>query len=66
LTVEQWRRVIDVNLTAVFLCTRAAFPLMKEQTPSGGQIINNGSISAHAPRPTPLPTPPASTPSPAS
>jgi NAD(P)-dependent dehydrogenase (short-subunit alcohol dehydrogenase family) len=51
LTFEQWRRVIDVNLTGAFLCTQAAFRLMKEQTPRGGRIINNGSISAHAPRP---------------
>jgi NAD(P)-dependent dehydrogenase (short-subunit alcohol dehydrogenase family) len=51
LTVEQWRRVVDVNLTGVFLCTQAAFRLMKEQSPRGGRIINNGSISAHTPRP---------------
>jgi NAD(P)-dependent dehydrogenase (short-subunit alcohol dehydrogenase family) len=51
LTVEQWRRVVDVNLTGVFLCTQAAFRLMKTQTPRGGRIINNGSISAHTPRP---------------
>lgn len=51
LTFEQWRRVVDVNLTGAFLCTQAAFRLMKEQTPRGGRIINNGSISAHAPRP---------------
>jgi NAD(P)-dependent dehydrogenase (short-subunit alcohol dehydrogenase family) len=51
LTVEQWRRVVDVNLTGAFLCTQEAFRLMKEQTPRGGRIINNGSISAHAPRP---------------
>jgi NAD(P)-dependent dehydrogenase (short-subunit alcohol dehydrogenase family) len=51
LTVEQWRRVVDVNLTGVFLCTQAAFRLMKNQTPRGGRIINNGSISAHTPRP---------------
>lgn len=51
LTVEQWRRVVDVNLTGPFLCTRAAFRLMKEQTPRGGRIINNGSISATTPRP---------------
>ncbi len=51
LTIEQWRRVIDVNLTGVFLCTRAAFRLMKAQIPRGGRIINNGSISAHTPRP---------------
>ena len=56
LTVEQWRRVIDVNLTGAFLCTQAAFRLMKDQTPSGGRIINNGSISAHAPRPHSHPT----------
>jgi NAD(P)-dependent dehydrogenase (short-subunit alcohol dehydrogenase family) len=55
LTVEQWRLVIDVNLTGVFLCTRAAFRLMKEQTPRGGRIINNGSISAHTPRPNSAP-----------
>jgi NAD(P)-dependent dehydrogenase (short-subunit alcohol dehydrogenase family) len=51
LTVEQWRRVVDVNLTGPFLCTQAAFRLMKEQTPRGGRILNNGSISAHVPRP---------------
>jgi NAD(P)-dependent dehydrogenase (short-subunit alcohol dehydrogenase family) len=51
LTPEQWRQVIDVNLTGAFLCTREAFRLMKAQTPRGGRIINNGSISAHAPRP---------------
>ena len=51
LTFEQWRRVIDVNLTGAFFCTQAAFRLMKEQTPRGGRIINNGSISAHVPRP---------------
>jgi NAD(P)-dependent dehydrogenase (short-subunit alcohol dehydrogenase family) len=51
LSLEQWRRVVDVNLTGAFLCTQAAFRLMKTQTPRGGRIINNGSISAHAPRP---------------
>jgi NAD(P)-dependent dehydrogenase (short-subunit alcohol dehydrogenase family) len=51
LSFEQWRRAVDVNLTGAFLCTQAAFRLMKEQTPRGGRIINNGSISAHAPRP---------------
>src|SRR5262245_57671887 len=51
LTVDEWRRVVDVNLTGTFLCTRAAMRLMKEQDPRGGRIINNGSISAHAPRP---------------
>ena len=55
LTVEQWRRVVDVNLTGAFLCTQAAFRLMKEQTPRGGRIINNGSISAYAPRPNSAP-----------
>jgi NAD(P)-dependent dehydrogenase (short-subunit alcohol dehydrogenase family) len=51
LTLDQWRRVVDVNLTGAFLCTQAAFRLMKDQTPRGGRIINNGSISAHTPRP---------------
>ncbi len=55
LTLEQWRRVIDVNLTGVFLCTQEAFRLMKSQTPRGGRIINNGSISAQAPRPNSAP-----------
>jgi len=55
LTVEQWRQVVDVNLTGAFLCTQAAFRLMKQQTPQGGRIINNGSISAHAPRPNSAP-----------
>jgi NAD(P)-dependent dehydrogenase (short-subunit alcohol dehydrogenase family) len=50
-SLEHWRRVVDVNLTGAFLCTRAAFRLMKDQDPRGGRIINNGSISAHAPRP---------------
>jgi NAD(P)-dependent dehydrogenase (short-subunit alcohol dehydrogenase family) len=49
--IAAWRRVVDVNLTGAFLCTRAAFRLMKDQDPQGGRIINNGSISAHAPRP---------------
>jgi NAD(P)-dependent dehydrogenase (short-subunit alcohol dehydrogenase family) len=51
LSFEQWRRVVDVNLTGAFLCTQAAIRLMKEQKPRGGRIINNGSLSAHAPRP---------------
>lgn len=51
LTVEQWKAVVDINLTGVFLCTQAAMRWMKSQTPRGGRIINNGSISAHAPRP---------------
>ena len=55
LTLEQWRRVVDVNLTGAFLCTQEAVRLMKSQTPRGGRIINNGSISAHAPRPNSAP-----------
>jgi NAD(P)-dependent dehydrogenase (short-subunit alcohol dehydrogenase family) len=51
LTIEQWRSVVDVNLTGAFLCAREAFRLMKTQTPRGGRIINNGSISAYVPRP---------------
>ena len=51
LTFEQWKTVVDINLTGAFLCTQEAFKLMKAQTPRGGRIINNGSISAHAPRP---------------
>ncbi len=54
-TAEQWRRVVDVNLTGVFLCTQAAFRLMKAQTPRGGRIINNGSLSAQVPRPNSAP-----------
>ena len=50
-TVEQWKAVVDVNLTGAFLCTQQAFLLMKSQQPQGGRIINNGSISAHVPRP---------------
>jgi len=55
LTFDEWRKVVDVNLTGMFLCTRAAFRLMKDQDPRGGRIINNGSISAHAPRPNSAP-----------
>ena len=51
LSVEQWKAVVDVNLTGMFLCAQAAIRLMKSQKPRGGRIINNGSISAHAPRP---------------
>ena len=51
LTVEEWKSVGDVNLTGTFLCTQQAFLLMKSQQPQGGRIINNGSISAHVPRP---------------
>lgn len=55
LSVAQWKAVLDTNLTGVFLCSRAAFALMKSQSPRGGRIINNGSISAHAPRPNTVP-----------
>ena len=55
LRTEEWRRVIEVNLTGAFLCTQAAFRLMKEQTPCGGRIINNGSLSAYVPRPNSAP-----------
>lgn len=51
ITPEEWRHVVDVNLNGAFYCARAAFALMKAQSPRGGRIINNGSISAHAPRP---------------
>jgi NAD(P)-dependent dehydrogenase (short-subunit alcohol dehydrogenase family) len=51
LSFEQWKNVVDINLTGVFLCTQEAIRIMKEQSPRGGRIINNGSISAHAPRP---------------
>ena len=51
LSFEEWKAVVDVNLTGLFLCAQAAFRLMKSQQPRGGRIINNGSISAHAPRP---------------
>jgi NAD(P)-dependent dehydrogenase (short-subunit alcohol dehydrogenase family) len=50
-TVQAWRDVIDTNVTGTFLCTQAAFKLMRDQSPQGGRIINNGSISAHVPRP---------------
>jgi len=51
ITVEQWRAVVDLNLTGMFLCAQGAFRLMKAQRPQGGRIVNNGSISAYAPRP---------------
>jgi NAD(P)-dependent dehydrogenase (short-subunit alcohol dehydrogenase family) len=51
LSLESWSAVVATNLTGAFLCTREAFVLMKEQEPPGGRIINNGSISAHVPRP---------------
>ena len=55
LTVEEWKAVVDVNLTGAFLCTQQAVRIMKNQDPRGGRIINNGSISAHAPRPFSVP-----------
>ncbi len=55
LTYEQWQNVVNVNLTGVFLCTQEAIKIMKAQTPRGGRIINNGSISAHTPRPNSAP-----------
>ena len=57
LTLDQWQRVVSVNLTGAFLCTQAAFRIMKAQDPKGGRIINNGSISAHTPRPNSAPYP---------
>ncbi|TSA48700.1 MAG: SDR family oxidoreductase, partial [Deltaproteobacteria bacterium] len=51
LPYEQWKSVVDTNLTGMFLCAQEAFRMMKSQDPRGGRIINNGSISAHAPRP---------------
>jgi NAD(P)-dependent dehydrogenase (short-subunit alcohol dehydrogenase family) len=55
LTVDMWRNVVNVNLSGVFYCMQEAFRVMKEQSPRGGRIINNGSISAHAPRPNSAP-----------
>ena len=55
LSVKQWTDVVDVNLTGSFLCTQEAFRMMKDQDPMGGRIINNGSVSAHAPRPNSAP-----------
>ncbi|HEV8675539.1 MAG TPA: SDR family oxidoreductase [Methylomirabilota bacterium] len=55
LSYEQWKAVVDTNLTGLFLCTQEAFKLMKSQDPRGGRIINNGSISAHTPRPNSAP-----------
>ncbi|MFN9901328.1 MAG: SDR family oxidoreductase, partial [bacterium] len=51
LTYEQWRYVVDINLNGLFLCAQEAFRTMKAQSPRGGRIVNNGSISAHVPRP---------------
>ena len=50
LSYEQWKAVVDTNLTGSFLCTQQAFKIMKSQNPSGGRIINTGSVSAHVPR----------------
>jgi NAD(P)-dependent dehydrogenase (short-subunit alcohol dehydrogenase family) len=55
LSYAQWKSVVDINLTGAFLCTQQAFRLMKSQTPRGGRIVNNGSISAHVPRPNSAP-----------
>lgn len=55
LAIADWQRVVDINLTGSFLCAQQAFALMKQQDPSGGRIINNGSISAHVPRPNSAP-----------
>jgi NAD(P)-dependent dehydrogenase (short-subunit alcohol dehydrogenase family) len=55
LSFEQWKTVVDINLTGVFLCMQESFRVMKAQTPRGGRIINNGSVSAHAPRPNSAP-----------
>ncbi len=55
LTFEQWKNVVDINLSGMFLCIQEAFRIMKDQSPRGGRIINNGSISAHAPRPNSAP-----------
>ncbi len=55
LSFEQWKTAVDINLTGAFLCTQEAFKIMKSQVPRGGRIINNGSISAHAPRPNSAP-----------
>ncbi len=55
LSIEQWKTVVDINLTGVFLCSQQAIKLMKSQKPKGGRIINNGSISAHVPRPNSAP-----------
>src|SRR6266545_4954000 len=54
-TFEQWTAVVDVNMTGAFLCTQEAIRLMKSQQPRGGRIVNNGSISAHSPRPNSAP-----------
>ena len=55
LSFEQWKAVVDANLTGTFLCIQQAFRVMKAQTPQGGRIINNGSVSSHVPRPNSMP-----------
>ena len=55
LNVDEWRKVLDTNISGVFYCTQQAFRIMKAQNPQGGRIINNGSISAHVPRPNSAP-----------
>ena len=55
LSYEQWKQAVDINLSGAFLCAQAAFRAMKSQSPRGGRIVNNGSISAHAPRPNSVP-----------
>ena len=55
LTLQEWQSVINTNLTGAFLCAQEAFKIMKHQDPTGGRIINNGSISAHVPRPNSAP-----------
>ena len=55
LTYDQWKSVVDTNLTGTFLCTQQAFRIMKDQDPQGGRIVNNGSVSAHMPRPNSAP-----------
>ena len=55
LTVDQWRNVVNINLSGMFFCIQEAFRMMKDQNPRGGRIVNNGSISAHAPRPNSAP-----------
>jgi NAD(P)-dependent dehydrogenase (short-subunit alcohol dehydrogenase family) len=55
ITLAQWQQVVEINLTGAFLCAQAAFRAMKTQSPRGGRIVNNGSISAHAPRPNSAP-----------
>jgi NAD(P)-dependent dehydrogenase (short-subunit alcohol dehydrogenase family) len=57
--IEDWKRVVDTNLNGMFYCLQQAFKVMKSQQPMGGRIINNGSISAHAPRPFSIARPPS-------